>query len=81
MEDKKLLEDLKLLVENNNAFSDETKERLLLYKNEGGTEKSAMSVCEDLRKLYPEGAFDNSIDDILDIIVGFCSADMRVNWD
>ena len=79
MTDKELRDILFELVKKGNCFTKEIRDLLIKYKNFGGQRDTAKQM---LLKMKTENTSNETIqdgvDDILDIVTGYCVADMRV---
>ncbi|WP_337085139.1 hypothetical protein [Elizabethkingia anophelis] len=79
MTNEELTETLKKHITNGNCFTTEVRTILIAYKNAGGHQENAKTLLETL-------AIESSADellqdrtyDILDIVTGWCSPEMRV---
>ena len=79
MENSQLYTELKILIENKKGFTLESKEILVRFKNQGGSQEEAIEACEKLRNFYSENEIlEDNVLDMLDIITGWCSPDMKV---
>ncbi|UUC44751.1 hypothetical protein [Flavobacterium cerinum] len=81
MTDKELQEILKEKIEQDDCFNKDIQKILLDFKDSGGEQETAKKLVEQLAIDFSndETLRDNAYD-ILDIVTGWCSPDMRV-WD
>ncbi|MBO9731489.1 MAG: hypothetical protein J7623_22805 [Chitinophaga sp.] len=77
--DEKLSEALKKFIAQGNCFTTVVRDILTDYKNSGGLKETAQQILMQLKNDYPHNeAVHDCIDDILDMITGWCQPGMRV---
>ena len=75
--DKELFEDLKNILKNETEFKELSRKRLLKYEKITGTQKRAYRVCEALKEHFSDESSKEKVDEIIQIIDGWCSVDMK----
>jgi hypothetical protein len=81
MTDNEFLKNIREEIEQGQGFSKKVQIFLIFYKNSGGQQETAKRLVEDLAEKLSENVnLQNKAYDVLDIITGWCSPDMRV-WD
>lgn len=81
MTDNEFLKNIREEIEQGQGFSKKVQNFLIVYKNSGGQQETAKRLVEKLAEELSENEnLQNKAYDVLDIITGWCSPDMRV-WD
>lgn len=76
---EKLLEALKPYITQGNCFTTAVRDILIHYKNAGGQKEMAQQILMQLKQDNPENAIiQDGVDDILDMVTGWCGPDRRV---
>lgn len=66
-------------VKKGNCFTTEVQKTLIKYRKSGGQQDTAKQILEDIKNTNPNNeTIQDGVDDILDIVTGYCSVDMRV---
>lgn len=69
------------IIDNDNCFSKKVQSILIMYKDSGGQQEIAKRLVETMATEFAENeTLQDSAYDILDIVTGWCSCDMKV-WD
>ena len=79
MKDKEFLKIVQEYVEEGNCHLNKEREILLAFKKSGGKQKTAQKLIEELAlNLSNNETLQDRVYNILDIIMGWCSLEMRV---
>ena len=79
MTDKEFIKTVTDYIENGNFHIQQEREILLTFKNAGGKQETAKKLLEELASQLPDnGPKQDIVYDILDIVTGWCSGDVRV---
>jgi len=79
MTDKEFIKTVTDYIESGNFHIQQEREILLTFKNAGGKQETAKKLLEELASQLPDnGPKQDIVYDILDIVTGWCSGDVRV---
>jgi len=68
-------------IKQGNAFTQEVRDILRNYKNNGGTQNKVVALLNQIKTENPDNlSIQDGADDVLDIATGYCGLSMRV-WD
>ncbi|SKA35951.1 hypothetical protein SAMN04488128_10427 [Chitinophaga eiseniae] len=76
---EKLLETLQQHIIQKSCFTTEVRDVLMAYKEAGGQQEIAQQILAQLKQDHQDNdSVQDCIDDILDMVTGWCTPDMKV---